>query len=421
MSITWTNTTALLGQLKPWADNPRMSTKAQARRLLQSWKDLGQFQTIAVGPDFEVYDGHQRLSALMTVHDSTYVVDVRQSDRALTDEERHRIVIAAHVGAVGSWDWAKLASWDTPAVKDWGMDADALKAWQTDAGALAAMLESDKHAPLEDVEPAIDRAEELRAKWGVEPGQLWRLGEHRLICGDCTDRAVVERVMDGERAEMVSTDPPYGVAVGDKNKFLNSIAPSNRVEENLDNDTLGEEGILAMLRGAFDNAIEHCTAGAAWYVAAPAVPLHLLFGQVLKERGIWRQTIQWVKNNSTFSPMGVCYHWQAEPIFFGWLPNGAHRWYGGRQQTTVWNIDRPQKSPEHPTMKPVELAERTIANSSQSGEIVYEPFSGSGTTLIACERLGRRCRAVEISPAYVAVALERWSVATGKTPELANG
>jgi site-specific DNA-methyltransferase (adenine-specific) len=222
--------------------------------------------------------------------------------------------------------------------------------------------------------------------------------------------------MDGERAEMVSTDPPYGVAVGDKNKFLNSIARSNRVEENLENDTLGEEGILAMLRGAFDNAIEYCTAGAAWYVAAPAGPLHLLFGQVLKERGIWRQTIQWVKNNSTFSPMGVCYHWQAEPIFFGWLPNGAHRWYGGRKQTTVWNIDRPQKSPEHPTMKPVELAERTITNSSQAGEIVYDPFSGSGTTLIACERLGRRCRAVEISPAYVAVALERWSVATGKTP-----
>ena len=118
--------------------------------------------------------------------------------------------------------------------------------------------------------------------------------------------------------------------------------------------------------------------------------------------------------------MGVCYHWQAEPIFFGWLPNGAHRWYGGRTQTTVWNIDRPLASPEHPTMKPVELVARAIENSSLKGEVVLEPFDGSGTTIIACENLGRRCRACEISPAYVAVALERWSVHTGRQPVLVD-
>lgn len=419
--ITWTNTTATLGQLKPWALNPRLSTKAQAKRLLKSWHDLGQFQTIAVSPEWDVYDGHQRLSALLTVHGPEHCVDVRQSDRKLTDEEHRELVVMAHIGAVGSWDWDKLSAWDAPQLREWGMDADALKALNLDALNLKEMLEADKPAPVEDVEPQVDRAEELRVKWGVESGQLWQLGDHRLICGDCTDRAVVERVMDVERAEMVTTDPPYGVSVGDKNKFLNSIAPSNRVEENLENDTLSEDGILAMLRGAFDNAIEHCTAGAAWYVAAPAVQLHLLFGQVLKERGIWRQTIQWVKNNATFSPMGVSYHWQCEPIFYGWLPNGAHRWHGGRKETTAWFIDRPQSSPEHPTMKPVELVERTISHSSLSGEIVYDPFSGSGTTLIACERLGRKCRAIEIDPGYVAVALERWATATGKTPELLNG
>jgi DNA modification methylase len=269
-----------------------------------------------------------------------------------------------------------------------------------------------------DAAPQINRADELRQKWNVEYGQLWQLGEHRLICGDCTDAAVVARVMAGEKAEMVWTDPPYGVAVGDKNKFLNSIARSNRVEENLQNDTLDEPGLTRMLSASFDNAMVHCRAGAAWYVAAAPGPLHILFGQCLKDRGIWRQTIQWVKNNATFSPMGVCYHWQAEPLFFGWIPNGGHRWYGGRKQTTVWQIDRPAKSPEHPTMKPVELVARAIENSSLSDEIVYEPFSGSGTTIMACEQLGRRCRAVEIAPGYVAVALERWATATGKTPEL---
>ena len=269
-----------------------------------------------------------------------------------------------------------------------------------------------------DTAPQVDRAEELRQKWQTAAGQLWQLGEHRLIVGDCTDAATVARVMGGDSAELVWTDPPYGVAVGDKNKFLNSIAPSNRIEENLENDTLDETALMAMLSAAFDNAIAHCRAGAAWYVAAPAGPLHVLFGQALKERGIWRQTIQWVKNNATFSAMGVCYHWQAEPIFFGWLPNGAHRWHGGRKQTTVWEIDRPVASPEHPTMKPVELVARAVENSSLSGEVVYEPFSGSGTTIIACENLGRRCRAVEISAAYCAVALQRWADHTQRTPVL---
>ena len=217
---------------------------------------------------------------------------------------------------------------------------------------------------------------------------------------------------------MVWTDPPYGVAVGDKNKFLNSIARSNRIEENLQNDTLDEPGLMAMLCASFDNAIAHCCAGAAWYVAAPAGPLHVLFGQALKDRGIWRQTIQWVKNNATFSAMGVCYHWRAEPIFFGWLPNGAHRWYGGRKQTTVWEIDRPTASPEHPTMKPVELVARAVENSSLGGDIVYDPFSGSGTALIACENLRRKCRAVEISPGYTAVCLQRYLDHTGVQPIL---
>jgi len=271
---------------------------------------------------------------------------------------------------------------------------------------------------LEDPGPQLDRAEELRAKWGVESGQLWRLGDHRLLCGDSTRREDVERVMAGEQAEMVWTDPPYGVAIGDKNKYLNAIAPSNRVEENIENDTLSDPELVAMLSAAFDNGIAVCTAGAAWYVAAPPGPLHVLFGSVLKDRGIWRQTIQWVKNNATFAPLGVDYHWRAEPIFYGWLPNAGHRYYGGRQQDTVWNIDRPLKSPEHPTMKPIELIARAIENSSRMGEVVMDLFVGSGTTLMACEHLDRRARCIEISPTYCAVTLQRWADMTGRTPEL---
>lgn len=267
---------------------------------------------------------------------------------------------------------------------------------------------------VEAPEPQMDRAAELQEQWGTERGQLWKIPSlatpsksHRLLCGDSTSEADVARLMGGEKAEVVWTDPPYGVAIGDKNKRLNAIAPSNRVEANLTGDTLDEQGLGEMLDAAFDGATQHCEPGAAWYVAAPAGPLHGLFALLLKKRGIWHQTILWVKNNATLAPMGVDYHWRAEPIFYGWLPNAGHRYYGGRTQDTVWNVDRPAKSPEHPTMKPVELIARAIQNSSLAGQAILDPFLGSGSTMCAAEQLGRLCYGMEIEPKYVAVALQR--------------
>jgi len=412
---------------RPARKNANKHTARGMGALQKSIQSDGWIGAMTTAADGEMIAGSARIEAVAQVFgtdaepiivesDGTRPVLVVRKDIPTADDKRaQRLALADNrVHEIDmSWDVEVLA----------GFDADVLgDLWTPDElSDLGQQWADEQRGKLEDAEPQIDKAEELRVKWGVESGQLWQLGDHRLICGDCTDKATVARVMLTDHAEMVWTDPPYGVAVGDKNKYLNSIARSNRVENNLENDTLDEPGIIDLLSKSFDNAMACCTAGAAWYVAAPAGPLHLLFGQVLKERGIWRQTIQWVKNNSTFSPMGVCYHWQAEPIFFGWLPSGAHRWYGGRQQTTVWNIDRPTKSPEHPTMKPVELVARAIENSSQSEEVVYDPFLGSGTTLIACEKLGRKCRAIEISPGYCAVAIERWAQTTGGTPILANG
>lgn len=141
--LTWTNVTVRLGDLKPWANNPRFSTRTQARRLLASWKELGQFQTVAIGPGCEVYDGHQRLSALLTVYGPEYEIDARRASRALTDDERQKLVITAHVGTVGSWDWDKLSGWDTPQMQEWGMDSDTLRAWNLDALNLREMLGAD--------------------------------------------------------------------------------------------------------------------------------------------------------------------------------------------------------------------------------------------------------------------------------------
>jgi DNA modification methylase len=242
---------------------------------------------------------------------------------------------------------------------------------------------------------------------------------HRLLCGDATVATDVADLMGDEKADLVWTDPPYGVAVGDKNKWLNSVGRSNRIERNLENDTLGEGDLLVMLRDAFSLAATYCTAGASWYVAAPPGPLHLLFGQALNELGIWRQTIQWVKNNATFAPLGVTYHWQAEPIFYGWMPGASHSDFTDRKQTTVWNVDRPQKSPEHPTMKPVELVLRAIERSTKPGAVVLDMFGGSGTTLIACEQTDREARVMELDPHYCDVIVARFEAFTGQTAALA--
>ena len=407
--------------ITPDLRNANKGTERGRYMLEASLRETGAGRSILLDKDGRIVAGNKTFEAASDIGLPVRVVET--DGRELVAVKRTDLDLSDDTGTA-----RKLAYYDNRSGQV-GLEWDA-EALLQDIGAgldLSAMFRQDELDELladltptteGDTAPQVDRAEELRQKWQTAAGQLWQLGEHRLICGDCTDAATVARVMGGDSAELVWTDPPYGVAVGDKNKFLNSIAPSNRIEENLENDTLDETALMAMLSAAFDNAIAHCRAGAAWYVAAPAGPLHVLFGQALKERGIWRQTIQWVKNNATFSAMGVCYHWQAEPIFFGWLPNGAHRWYGGRKQTTVWEIDRPVASPEHPTMKPVELVARAVENSSLSGEVVYEPFSGSGTTIIACENLGRRCRAVEISAAYCAVALQRWADHTQRTPVL---
>ncbi len=343
------------------------------------------------------------------------LVVVKRTDLDLMQDDEHRARGLAYAdnraGQVGlAWDAEQL-------LKDANAGIDLGVFWKPEE--LEELLRGVMPDPPSDPGAAMDRAAELQEKWGTARGQIWQVGRHRVMCGDSTSAEDVGALFGDARAEMVWTDPPYGVAVGDKNKMLNAIARSNRVEENLTNDTLDEAGLVAMLSAAFDVAMQFTLAGGAWYVAAPPGPLHVLFGQVLKDRGIWHQTIQWVKNNATFSPMGVDYHWRAEPIFYGWLPNGAHRYYGGRKQDTVWEIDRPVKSPEHPTMKPVELVARAIRNSSCGGEIVYDAFVGSGTTAVAAEQLGRICYGVEIEPKYVAVTLERLS-GMGLEPRLTN-
>lgn len=404
-------------QLLANPQNWRIHPTPQQDQLGGVLKTVGVVQNIIVNrrTGFLV-DGHLRVQlALRTNQPSIPVtyVDLDESEEALI------LATLDPLAALAATDQEQL---------------DALLASvSTDDANVQALLDSLSGADA--ITPGLtdpDDVPPVPAEPITKPGDLWLLGKHRLLCGDSTVVTDVERLMAGERADMVFTDPPYGVSVGDKNKWLNTVsgssknghlvgsAPksSNRVTSNLENDTIDETALLQLLRDSFSLAATYCTAGASWYVAAPAGPLHLLWGQALNELGIFRQTIQWVKNNSTFSPMGVCYHWQAEPIFFGWLPNGAHRWFGDRTQTTVWEIDRPQKSPEHPTMKPVELVTKALQNSCDPGGIVLDMFLGSGTSIIAAEQTGRDCYGLELDPHYCDVIVQRYERFTGATATL---
>lgn len=406
MRVLFELTDAPVADLRPAPHNPRTITTAQfdaLKRSLQADPDMLRARPVIALPSGEIVAGAMRCRAAEALGwptIPTVYVDL--------DDRRAREWMVRDNNQYGDWQEDELAEL-LYGLQEKGAALDLLGFDRAEIDRLLANVSGPETLlgdPDEVPDPPADPV--------TKPGDLWLLGDHRVLCGDSTVLTDVERLMDGQKAEMVWTDPPYGVAIGDKNKYLNSVGRSNRIEENLVNDTLDETALLQMLRDAFSNSMAAGLAGAAWYVAAPAGPLHVLFGQALKELGIWRQTIQWVKNNATFAPLGVDYHWRAEPIFYGWLPNAAHRYYGGRQQNTVWEIDRPAKSPDHPTTKPVELVARAVTNSSLRGEVVLDPFLGSGTTLVAAEQLGRCCYGMEISPAYCDVIVARWERLTGK-------
>jgi len=386
----WANVTAKLGSLKPWDSNPKTSTKKDARALLKSWDELGQFQTVAIGPGGEVYDGHQRLSALLTVHGKDYEIVARQSDRPLTDEERRKIALYSR--QIGAWDWDALSSWQPAELMEWGgFDADTLKTWKRDVTALDNFLKSEQPEPA-DAEPQIDRAEELREKWGVELGQMWQLGEHRLICGDCTDPAVVARVMGGERGTVFS-DPPYGIDIVQNNKVggenlapVGSYAP---IVGDKTTDTAKKFYATCREYGFVDFIL---WGGNYFTDFLPPSPCWI----------VWDKRGDMNSNNFADCELAWCSFDKPARVY-------KQVWAGmireGESEKRV-----------HPTQKPVKITADIMRDFPT--DIYFDGFLGSGTTLIACENLSRKCRAIEISPAYVAVALQRWADLTGKTPEL---
>lgn len=423
-------------------ETPRKISAKEAARLKQDLADLGDLGGIVHDVKRgKIVGGHQRLSVMFGKNADGFNLDTaniviqerydpptrtgtvaegyitwereRYSYRQViySDKQFQRANIVANLRG-GTWDWDELTStFDAESLMEWGFGKDFLKSLKVNSSGLQSLLnkqEEESH----DAEPQIDRAAELLKKWKVKTGDLWQIGDHKIICGDSCKREDVYYLLGDERAEMVFSDPPYGVAIGDKNKFLNSFQPSGRNLENIAGDLMGKDELFDMLVLSFTLTHEIMKDCCAIYVTAPqGGELGLMMMMMMMMSGLpVRHVLNWIKNSPTFSMGRLDYDYQHEPILFTWKK--SHKHYGaGKYTTSTWFIDKPRASKEHPTMKPVELVENALLNSSLEGQIIYDPFSGSGTTTVACENLSRQCRSVEISPAYVAVTLERMATA----------
>lgn len=396
--------------------NWRIHPKAQREALTGVLSEVGWVQSVIVNRTTgNVVDGHARIEEALKLGDETPVpfIEVELSE----EEEKQVLLTLDPISAMAAADKQNL-------------DA-LLQDVSTASSAVADMLTelAEKNGleygatiggELEDVEPQVDRAEELRQKWGVESGQIWQLGEHRLMCGDSTKAEDVERLMNGEKATLIFTDPPYGVSVGAKNRMLNSFQKAGKNLTDIEDDDMSPEELKNRLLPAFTNIrrvvmSEDCSV----FVTAPQNgDLSMMMMMMMREAGLAvRHVLIWKKNAPTFSMGRLDYDYQHEPILFTWGKQHKRPMLG-KHKTSIWEVDKPRASADHPTMKPVELVENALLNNSDAGDVAFDAYSGSGTTIMACEAQNRRARAIEISPGYVAVALERWSQATGKTPEL---
>jgi DNA modification methylase len=236
----------------------------------------------------------------------------------------------------------------------------------------------------------------------TNPGDLIILGDHRLLCGDATVISDVERLMDGQRADVVWTDPPYNVGYSGKTADALTI----------ENDSMPDEAFRQFLHDAFVSALTVTKPGGPVYVSHADMQGHVFRTAFISAGWSLRSCLVWVKNSMVLGRSD--FQWRHEPILYGWAPGAAHVWHGDRKQTTVLEFDRPSRNAEHPTMKPTPLIEYCIGNSSLRGDRVLDLFGGSGSTLIACENTGRKAYLMELDPKYVDVIVTRWENATGK-------
>ena len=383
-----------LSRLKPYEKNARTHSSEQVAQIANSITEFGFTNPILVDSKDGIIAGHGRMTAAQELNLSKVPVVVLDH---LSDRQRRAYVLADNQLALNAgWDLDVLRSELKDLVdEDFNIDLigfsdEELKDLMPEE--LEPEYDGDADAVPEPPEDPISK-----------PGDLWVLGEHRLLCGDSTNLQHIERLMDGKKADLWLTDPPYNVDYEGKTKEKLVI----------ENDSMSDSDFRQFLVDVYTSADAVMNAGGAFYIWHADSEGFNFRGAAADMGWQVRQCLIWLKQHMVMGRQD--YHWKHEPCLYGWKEGAAHLWNTDRKQTTVLEFDRPSRNKEHPTMKPVDLFQYQMCNSTKKGAIVLDSFGGSGTTLIAAERARRKACLMELDPRYCDVIVKRWEEFTGKT------
>jgi DNA modification methylase len=377
------------GRLIPNIRNARTHSQSQIGEIKASIVEFDFTNPLLIDPEGNILAGHARLSAAISLGRETVPVIVLHHLTEL--QKRAYILVDNKLALNAEWD-DKLLAEEIAALERDGFEIDIIGFSDEE---LAVLLAEDQSEDTDsDAVPEPAPLEITRT------GDIWLLGPHRVHCGDATSPASLDLLLGGQPADMVFTDPPYGVNYQAGGRQIVNDQPGDGFGALLDKACAN---LLAVTRGAL-------------YICMSSSQLHTLHSAFTGAGGHWSTFVIWEKNHFTLGHSD--YQRQYEPILYGWKEGGPHYWCGDRDQGDVWQVDKPVVNDLHPTMKPVELVKRAIHNSSRFGETVLDTFGGAGSTLIACERTGRHARVLEIMPGYVDVMVRRWQGITGKSATL---
>jgi len=384
-----------LDKLIPYVNNARTHSPEQIGKLRSSLREFGFINPVIIDRDFGIIAGHGRVLAAR--EEGITEVPCVFVDH-LTEAQKKAYIIADNRMALD-------AGWDEELLR---VEIEALQAEAFDVSLtgfgddeIADLFGKEKDTVEDD---GYDLSDALEKAAFVERGDRWFVGRHRLFCGDATNADDVAALMDGNRANLILTDPPYGVS------FKSSSGLT------IQNDSMKDEEFYNFLRKAFDNMVAHLENGGSAYVFH-ADTEGLTFRKAFVDAGFHLAGVCiWAKNSLVLGRSD--YQWQHEPVLYGFLKNGKHRWYSDRKQTTIWNFDKPKRNANHPTSKPLDLLSYPLGNSSQENAIVIDTFGGSGSTLMACEKTNRICYTMELDEKYASVILRRYVEDTGNADDV---
>lgn len=415
------------GQIVPYENNAKKHPKKQIQGLYEIVKEVGWRQPVMVNHitgaiivghgRYETWRQHKKsLKEIWVINDIGQNVLGGPETKPMNEAQEMAYRLADNKLSETDWDM-ELVTLEMKEIKLKGYDVQ--------------LTGFDKKLIIEP-EKREENIPVIKTKPTVKPGDIYQLGDHRLMCGSSTDPDQVEQLLDGDQIDLLLTDPPYNVDYegGTGMKIMN--------------DKMEDDNFFSFLKTFYTLAAENMKPGAPYYIFHASSESVNFINALTSAGFLFKQTIVWIKNSLVLGRQD--YQWQHEPILYGWKPGAAHKWYGDYDKTTaideeitpkemlqmskqeiieivndlrnqkntdVLRVKKPTKSELHPTTKPVKIIQPLVLNSSREGDIVYDPFSGSGATLITCEKLGRQCRAMELDPIYAETILRRWEEYTG--------